>query len=181
MSSKVVYLFPTAMEASSFQALMPDAEVVISGVGMVATSATLVRLCAEGRIDRESLVVLSGVAGSYGEGVAKGEVVEVVEERCIELPERFRTNYTVPKRSARRGVVSNCVHRSGAECCGAEVENMEGASLFALADVLGFRAMEIRAISNIVGEPFHSWRMEEAVVSLARVLIEINEEMICYE
>ena len=70
MSSKVVYLFPTVMEASSFQALMPDAEVVISGVGMVATSATLVRLWAEGRIDRESLVVLSGVAGSYGEGVA---------------------------------------------------------------------------------------------------------------
>ena len=160
---------------------MPDAEVVISGVGMVATSATLVRLWAEGRIDRESLVVLSGVAGSYGEGVAKGEVVEVVEERCIELPERFRTNYTVPKRSALRGVVSNCVNRSGAECCGAEVENMEGASLFALAEVLGFRAMEIRAISNIVGEPFHSWRMEEAVESLARVLIEVNEEMICYE
>ena len=65
MSSKVVYLFPTAMEALSFQALMPDAEVVISGVGMVATSATLVRLWAEGRIDRESLVVLSGVLSAF--------------------------------------------------------------------------------------------------------------------
>lgn len=181
MASNVIYLFPTAMEASSFRALMPEAEVVVSGVGMVATSATLVRLWAEGQIDKKSLVVLSGVAGSYGEVVAKGEVVEVVEERCIELPERFRTNYTMPKISSLRGVVSNCVHRSGAECCGAEVENMEGASLFALAEVLGFRAVEIRAISNVVGEDFASWRMEEAVEALAKRLIDINKELICYE
>ena len=181
MASKVIYLFPTAMEASLFRKLESEAEVVVSGVGMVATSATLAELWADGQINRESIVVLAGIAGSYGDAVAQGEVVEVVEERCIELPERFRVSYTLPKRSPLRGVVSNCVHRSGADSCGAEIENMEGASLFALSEVQGFRALELRAISNIVGEPFVSWRMEEALKTLAEALMQINKELICYE
>ena len=58
---------------------------------------------------------------------------------------------------------------------GAEIENMEGATLFAMAEVMGFEACEVRAISNRVGEPFELWRTEEAVEALARALITIDD------
>ena len=54
---------------------------------------------------------------------------------------------------------------------GAEVENMEGAALLALAEVLGFRAVEIRAVSNVVGDEFAKWNIELATENLAKTLI----------
>jgi hypothetical protein len=39
-----IYLFPTELEAKAFRALCPSAEVVISGVGMVATAAAIASL-----------------------------------------------------------------------------------------------------------------------------------------
>mgnify|MGYP002513131405 CR=1 FL=1 len=58
---------------------------------------------------------------------------------------------------------------------GAEVENMEGAALFALAEVLGFRAVEIRAISNYVGEEFSHWMVYDALNALAEELVNYYE------
>jgi nucleoside phosphorylase len=48
---------------------------------------------------------------------------------------------------------------------------MEGAALFAMAIELGFRAVEIRAVSNIVGDPFERWRIGEALEALAATLL----------
>jgi adenosylhomocysteine nucleosidase/futalosine hydrolase len=53
---------------------------------------------------------------------------------------------------------------------GAQVENMEGAAFFALAKECGFRAVQIRAISNRVGESFENWHLDEALGALAKVL-----------
>ena len=50
--------------------------------------------------------------------------------------------------------------------CGAEIENMEGASLFAMADAMGLKVMQIRAISNRVGESFEQWCVNEALEAL---------------
>lgn len=166
----VIYLFPTEMEAAPFRSACPEAEIVISGVGMVATAATLARLDREGRLGECCTVVLAGIAGSYDDAVAVGEVVEVLSERLVELPKAFYKEYSVAAATTLRGVVSNTVHRS-AEACGAEVENMEGAALFAMAIELGFRAVEIRAVSNIVGEPFERWRIGEALEALAATLL----------
>lgn len=168
-----LYLFPTELEAKPFRTLCPDAEVVISGVGMVATAATLLRLMGEGVIRSNNRVILAGVAGTYGD-VEVGRVVEVVEERCSELPERFQRSYRVEPSTSLRRVVSNTVHGKYSPILGASIENMEGAALFAIAEVMGFRAVEIRAISNCVGENFDMWRLDEALEALANELKKIE-------
>lgn len=168
-----IYLFPTELEAKCFRALCPNAEVVISGVGMVATAATIASL----RCTVDDVVVLAGIAGAYGDSVAVGEVVEVVSEQCVELPERFRRTYTQSQpRTSLRGVKSNTVHTMQSESRGADIENMEGAALFAMAEAMGFRAVEVRAISNRVGEPFEKWAVDEAVTALAKELKLLEDE-----
>ena len=171
----IVYLFPTEMEAKAFRRLCPDAEVIISGVGMVATAAAIASLDRRKHLVASDMVVLAGIAGAYGEGVAVGDVVEVVSERCVDLPERFRQSYLQRVFHTKlRRVSSNTVHAMGVEAEGAEIENMEGAALFAMAEAMGFRAVEVRAISNRVGDSFNTWRVEEAVNNLANELKRLN-------
>jgi nucleoside phosphorylase len=62
------------------------------------------------------------------------------------------------------------VHRTVVDAEGADVENMEGASLFALCSTMGVRCVEIRAVSNRVGEEFSSWCVDEALENLALTL-----------
>ena len=168
----IVYLFPTELEAKDFRQLCPDAKVVISGVGMAAASAAIASLgsCVD------DVVVLAGIAGAYDDSIAVGSVVEVVSEECVELPERFRRTYnqSVPYTSLR-GVRSNTVHTMQSVSHGAEIENMEGAALFAMSEVIGFRAVEVRAISNRVGESFDKWHLDEATAALAEALKRIND------
>ena len=170
------FLFPTEMEAEPFMELCPDADVVISGVGMAATSAAIASLYAADSALCDARILLAGLAGSYGDCCAKGEVVEVRSEICSELPERFRREYHNACCTSLRRVRSNTVHR-GSESLGSDIENMEGAALFAAAESLGLRVAEIRAISNRVGEPFAEWRVEEALEALAEVLSNIEKEL----
>lgn len=164
-----IFLFPTELEARAFCGVCPDAEVVISGVGMAETAATIARINAtqslEGRV-----VILAGIAGCYEHRCAVGEVVEVVSEVVSELPERFRQSYRVEPFIHLRGVASNTVSRCNAVSCGADIENMEGAALFAMARDMGFRAVEIRAVSNVVGDDFSKWNIALATENLAKTL-----------
>lgn len=160
-------LFPTELEAAPFRALCPDVAVEICGVGMAQTAACVARLIAEG--EREFL--LAGIAGAYTEELAKGDVVAVVEERVSGLPQQFSRAYRatfVPE--GLRAVSSNTVSACGAESCGAEVENMEGAALYALCEEFGAECCEVRAISNMVGEPRDEWDIPVALDNLARVV-----------
>jgi nucleoside phosphorylase len=58
----------------------------------------------------------------------------------------------------------------------AEIEKMEGAALFAMAEVMGLRAVELRAISNRVGDSFDKWAVDEAVEALARELKRLEDD-----
>ena len=167
-----VYLFPTELEAAKFRELVPEAEVVISGVGQAATAATLARIVS--KYGRDLCYVLAGIAGSYGDSAAVGEVVEVVSERCAELPERFVEEYQNSARTMLRPVRSNTVSRGDSALKGAEVENMEGATLFAMASAMALNVMQIRAISNRVGEEFEKWHIDEALEALAVALKNIE-------
>ena len=167
-----VYLFPTELEATLFRERVPEAEVVISGVGEVATAATLARIVP--KYGRDCCYVLGGIAGAYGDTVAIGEVVEVVLERCAELPERFIKEYANEPCTNLRRVGSNTVSRGDRELRGAEIENMEGAALFAMADAMSLKVMQIRAISNRVGEEFARWRINEALEALVTALRNIE-------
>ena len=166
----MLFLFPTSLEAEPFRRLCPEAQVVISGVGMAATAATLVSLHASSRLSGDEFVVLAGLAGAYSDAVAKGDVVEVTSETTVELPERFRQRYENERTTELRCVSSNTVHRSVEDGAGAEVENMEGATLFAVCGNLGVRCTQIRAVSNRVGEEFKDWNIEETLNNLAQML-----------
>ena len=170
----MLYIFPTELEASRFREVLPDCRVVISGVGMVATAATVARLVQSGEIMSNDVVVLAGVAGTYSESLARGSVVEVVEECCAELPQRFKVRYAVEPYTMLPHVTSNTVHGTHVAAQGAMIENMEGAALFAIAREYGFRAVEIRAISNLVGEDFATWHLDEALEALTMRLVEVQ-------
>ncbi len=173
---KPIFLFPTDVEAHPFRQLCPEAEVVISGVGLAETSATLLRLVTERELCDEDCVVLCGIAGAYDRCLAKGSVVEVTEECCVELPERFQRRYHVDAQTQLCSVRSASVHRGGEYRSGYDIENMEGAALFALAEKIGVRCMEIRSVSNYVGEEFASWSVEKATEELAKTLKHIFDE-----
>lgn len=160
-------LFPTELEAAPFRALCPDAAVEICGVGMAQTAACVARLLGEG----ERKFLLAGIAGAYTTELAKGEVVTVSEEHVAGIPEQFDKSYSANlKLEGLREVRSNTVCRCGAESCGAEVENMEGAALFALCGEFGAECAEVRAISNYVGEAREGWNIPLALENLAHEL-----------
>ena len=166
----MIILFPTEMEAAPFRALCPDVEVVVCGVGMAQTAACVARLLAEGHRS----FLLAGIAGAYGDAPAKGEVVAVAEERVAGMPQQFDRAYkTSILPDGLRVVRSNTVSACGAEAQGAEVENMEGAALFALCEEFGAECCEVRAISNRVGEPREEWCVPTALEKLAHAVVEI--------
>lgn len=166
-------LFPTELEAAPFRALCPDVAVEICGVGMAQTAACVARLLGEG--DRK--FILAGIAGTYSEELAKGDVVAVCEERVAGIPAQFDKLYSASlKLEGLCEVRSNTVCRCGADGCGAEVENMEGAALFALCEEFDAECAEVRAISNYVGEPREGWNIPLALERLAETLKNLNPE-----
>lgn len=178
-----IFIFPTEHEAAPFRRHAPDATIYISGVGMAAVAATLVRAASDsmagcGLSSKDAmsdlLFILAGVAGSYGDVPTLCEVVEVESECCVELPERFRRTYRATECvTALRRVASNTLHGMCADPASAEIENMEGAAFFAVAEALAVRGVELRAISNRVGDEFKAWRIDEAAEVLANELIKI--------
>ncbi|MBQ3260919.1 MAG: hypothetical protein IJA66_07475 [Alistipes sp.] len=166
----MIILFPTELESAPFRAICPDAEVFICGVGMAQTAACVARLLADGHRS----FLLAGIAGAYDQTLAKGEVVAVAEERVAGLPMQFDRTYRATILPEGLQVVrSNTVSACGAEAQGAEVENMEGAALFALCEEFGAECCEVRAISNRVGEPREEWDVPTALESLAHAVQQI--------
>ncbi len=168
---RIAYLFPTVEEAKGFLMENPKALTFVTGVGMAAVAATAVRAA---KAKKPHLMILCGVAGAYDRSLGKGEVVEVIEERVAELPERYGESYCLEPLTELRPVVSNTVSRCGAEAAGAHIEQMEGAAFFAVCEALDIEAAEIRAISNYVGEPREEWAFDEAVANLTRILTELK-------
>ena len=93
------------------------------------------------------------------------------------IPAQFDRVYTASLTlEGLREVRSNTVCRCGAGASGAEVENMEGAALFALCEAFGAECAEVRAISNYVGEAREGWEIPLALERLAQTLKELNIE-----
>jgi nucleoside phosphorylase len=73
-------------------------------------------------------------------------------------------------------VCSNTVSHCSQEANGADIENMEGAALFALAQAEGVKCGEIRAISNYVGEERKDWNIDLALENLTQTILSLNLE-----
>ncbi len=160
----MIFLFPTEFEAKLFRELHPHARVVICGVGMAETSATLSRIIIGGDVDE---VILVGIAGAYDIGKNPvNQVVEVVSETIEELPLQFSKIYTIAPRWGLPKVSSNTVNRSHFRGAKSDIENMEGAVAAAICSNFGVKFSEIRSISNLVGDPFEKWSVESAIKAL---------------
>lgn len=167
---KRIFLFPTIEEGKSFILTEPHDPVFISGVGMAQTAATIVKAV---KAKKPDLIILAGFAGTYDSDLALGEVVEVVEERVVGIPERYNEIYENETITALPLVASNTVCSSGAEAGDAEIENMEGAALFAVCKAFGIKCSQIRAVSNRVGQPFEEWETELAAKNLTEQLTKL--------
>ncbi len=168
----MIFLFPTELEAQPFRSKCPHAQIVICGVGAAECAASTAAIITEYKLRGElPELLLAGIAGSYSlKDVAIGEVVEVVSEYIAALPQRFAVHYTLEARSTLRAVSSNTVNKQGESPTSAQIENMEGAAFMAVCAREGVRHMQIRAVSNGVGDNFVTWLIDEACEALADVL-----------
>ena len=169
----MIFLFPTEFEASRLRAMRPDLDIRICGIGAVETATEVARIL---RTERKPLL-LCGIAGAYDHNLQKGDVVAVAEERFAYLSTGYNRSYLATMvvddlPMVRSNTVSHCAMNAD----GAEIENMEGAALFALADAEGVQCGEIRAISNYVGEERSEWNIDLALENLTNTILDLNLE-----
>jgi len=179
-----------------------NADVAITGVGMVAAAYALGKQLASGHYD---LVLNVGIAGSFNRDIPLGEVIFVHTDILSELgaedgdqfidsealgltSNRFSTTGTAcaPFGELRQctGITVNRVH--GDEQAIAEIierirpdtESMEGAAVYYAAKQAGIPAAQVRAISNYVERRDKSkWKIPLAIDSLNRWLTNfINQQ-----
>jgi futalosine hydrolase len=175
-----------------------DVEILVTGVGMVATAAHCSRALARHSID---LALNFGVCGSFDSALTPGTVVHIVEDRLAELGaedgEQFldiekmglgqtsvvvnRTPPPLPglERLPRvTGITVNTVHGSESSIaairqrCAADVESMEGAAFAYACSIAHVPYAQVRAVSNIVERRNReAWRMDLAVRHLNDVAL----------
>ncbi|MBO5962528.1 MAG: hypothetical protein J6Q01_05250 [Alistipes sp.] len=167
----MIILFPTELEAARLRERRPDLDIRICGIGAVETAAEVARIL---RTEREPLL-LCGIAGAYDHNLKKGDVVAITEERFAYLSTGYDRSYLASMVVEGLPMVrSNTVSHCSQEANGAEIENMEGAALFALAQAEGVRCGEIRAISNYVGEERSEWDIPLALERLTETIANLN-------
>lgn len=189
----IVVLIPTWIEARPFVLAHGDTvEVLRCGVGALACAETALRTIHRRRPD---LLVLAGIAGAYDRSLPKGTSLLVEQENLAALgslrdgafhplaahdtPEQNRYRCSLPAGVPFRSVVSNTVETAGtphrSPLLTAAIENMEGAGFFAVCRTCGIPFVELRCISNYVGEPFAQWHLKEATERLADDLARLLE------
>ncbi|MFI5136774.1 MAG: futalosine hydrolase [Sphingobacteriales bacterium] len=156
-----------------------DFELLITGVGMVATAFALGRHLVSNQYD---LVVNLGIAGSFDRNIALGDVLEITEDTFAELgaedDDAFlsieemgfgqRTYFPSTKLSnlynlfntfnlkTASAITVNTVHGNEAsikeisERLHPQLESMEGAAFFYACNQMNVPCIQIRAVSNYV-------------------------------
>jgi futalosine hydrolase len=169
----------------------PEFDILITGVGMVATSFALGR-----KISPEYQLVLNlGIAGCFDPEIAPGTVLNIVQDEFSELgaedsagfisieqlgfgQSKFSSHHHLlndPLAALQKvsGITVNQVH--GSERSIAEVkirlnpvtESMEGAAVFYCSAQAGLPCLQVRSISNHV-EPRNrdNWKIGLAIANL---------------
>ena len=179
-----------------------DIDMLITGVGMVATAAWCSRALADTRYD---LALNVGVCGSFDPGLAPGTAVHVVSDRIAELgaedDDRFLTiqdlnlvgedvfvNAEPPRNTALSllpavsGITVNTVHGNEKSIAAVvhrfkpQVESMEGAGFMCACLLDGLPFAQVRAVSNVVEKRNRdAWKVTDAIASLGRAARDILE------
>ena len=179
-----------------------NCQLLITGVGMVATAFALARHLAANKYD---LVLNLGIAGSFDRDIAIGELVEITQDTLAELgaedDEAFLpiekmgfgeatfypstkladlynlfNNFNLKKVSA---ITVNTVHGNEAsikkvtERLNPQLESMEGAAFFYACKQMGVPCIQIRAVSNYVEKRNRgNWNIGLAIKNLNTFAIE---------
>jgi futalosine hydrolase len=179
-----------------------DFELLITGVGMVATAFALGRHLATHQYD---LVVNFGIAGSFDREIAIGEVLEIKEDTFAELGAEDADEFlTIEKLGfgestyhpttkladlynlfntfdlkTAKAITVNTVHGNEAtikkviERLNPQLESMEGAAFFYACKEMNVPCLQIRAVSNYVEKRNRdNWNIGLAIKNLNIFAIE---------
>lgn len=197
---------PTAnYQPQTANCILPSAncQLLITGVGMVATAYALGRELATNSYD---VAINLGIAGSFDRGIALGEVVEVVTDTLAEMgaeddtaflpiyqmgfgESRFAATYqphalTLPPAKKVSGITVNTVHGNEASIqklqqrLNAQTESMEGAAFFYACGQAGLPCLQFRAVSNYVEKRNRdAWQIGPAIKNLNSYALELLEAL----
>jgi futalosine hydrolase len=180
----------------------PDFELLITGVGMVATAFSLGRHLATNNYD---LVVNLGIAGSFDRNIQIGEVLEITADTLAELgaenDDQFlsieklgfgeSTYHPTTKISnlynlfntfnlkQATAITVNTVHGNDASIkivadrLNPQLESMEGAAFFYVCQKMNAPSLQIRAVSNYVEKRNRdNWNIGLAIKNLNTFAVE---------
>ena len=180
-----------------------DVDVLITGVGMVATAAWCSHVLALSRYD---VALNFGVCGSFDHALKPGDVVQVVTDRIAELGaedgEAFLsihelnlpgedgfTNVAPPANAALgrlptvNGITVNTVHGNARSIAAVterfkpQVESMEGAAFMQACLIHDVAFAQVRAVSNVVERRNRdAWRLADAIAVLGATALSILDQ-----
>lgn len=181
-----------------------DLDVLVTGVGMVATAARCAQALARTRYD---VAYNFGVCGAFDRSLVLGTVVHVVTDRVSELGAEDGTRFLplnelglapddgvlsneVPPANAAlralpavRGITVNTVHGHEASIAAIvnrlspQVESMEGAAFAFACTISGVPYAQVRAVSNRVERRNRAaWRLDLAIRNLNDAAIRILDQ-----
>jgi futalosine hydrolase len=181
-----------------------EIDVLVTGVGMVATSAWCSRVLAQARYN---VGLNLGICGSFDPALAPGAVVQVITDRIAELGaedgETFLTiaelklpcehefvnaaplaNAALSGLPAVAGITVNTVHGNARSIAAvtqrfkAQVESMEGAAFMYACLIHDLPFAQVRAVSNMVETRNREvWKIAEAIHNLGQTAIAILDHV----
>lgn len=166
-SQQPIFIFATEAEAAPVRAARGDLDIRICGVGVVEAAMAVAKIIEE---EHPEAIILCGIAGAYDSTLNVGDVVAVEVEQTATLPKLYQKSYSATLSLPLMSVVSNTVMAVGTEACGAQVENMEGAAVFALCADRGVKCAQIRAISNYTTDSRELWDIPAALEALVNCI-----------
>ena len=206
---QILLVAATEMEIAPYLLKKPAADFLVTGLGTAEAVYHITKRLQQ--IDYD-LVIQAGIAGSFTESIALGEVVLVERDRFADLGMEEQNNFftifekgfanpnvfpfasgwlsndaslinslgfkkltglTVNKVTDNKAHIAQLVAKFKPD-----VESMEGAALHyvCLQEKVAF--LQLRSISNFVGERDRSkWKMQEALSNLNNALISIIEKL----
>lgn len=175
----IVVVTPTEKESTFF--CERSIRVYHCGVGMAECAAATAKLIVESKPD---LMILAGIAGTYSDNIEIGETVIVGSEVIADLgrysedefTELYQKTYYSPIATSGYKIVTsnttNCAAAMITKPVKADIENMEGAAFFAMCERFSVPAIEVRTISNRVGEAIGGKNM---IISINRLALELEK------
>ena len=178
---------------------IPKSEILITGVGMVATAFALGKHLASNHYD---LVINLGIAGSFDRNIALGEVLEITEDTFAELgaendneflsidemgfgtgtykpTTNLTDRYNAFNLKTATAITVNTVHGNVASIkkvvgrLNPQLESMEGAAFFYACNKMNVPCLQIRAVSNYVEKRNReNWKIGLAIKNLNTFAVE---------